>query len=173
MELKFKYYLSTKKFIFLLCIIILPSISHAQSVGSTGATAVDSLRRQFEKDATQTVADFEEYSKKALEEYEKYEAQARADYSRYTRSIKQTWGSDTIVDNTPTKWVEYSNDYQNRSIVDFDQGKILVEVALDDNNTVDTNAINTRLATAIEHLLKSQGRKWPLLYSRESEIFSP
>ena len=72
MELKFKYYLSTKKFIFLLCIIILPSISHAQSVGSTGATAVDSLRRQFEKDATQTVADFEEYSKKALEEYEKY-----------------------------------------------------------------------------------------------------
>ena len=71
MELKFKYYLSTKKFIFLLCIIILPSISHAQSVGSTSATAVDSLRRQFEKDATQTVADFEEYSKKALEEYEK------------------------------------------------------------------------------------------------------
>ena len=171
MELKFKYYLSTKKFIFLLCIIILPSISHAQSVGSTGATAVDSLRRQFEKDATQTVADFEEYSKKALEEYEKYEAQARADYSRYTRSIKQTWGSDTIVDNTPTKWVEYSNDYQNRSIVDFDQGKILVEVALDDNNTMDSNAINTRLATAIEHLLKSQGSTCP--YQSSVDVSKP
>ena len=62
---------------------------------------MDSIRRQFEKEATQTIADFEAYSKKAREEYEKYEAQARADYSRYTRSIKQTWGGDSIVDNTP------------------------------------------------------------------------
>ena len=99
---------------------------------------MDSIRRQFEKEATQTIADFEAYSKKAREEYEKYEAQARADYSRYTRSIKQTWGGDSIVDNTPTQWVEYSNDYQNRSIVNFDKGKILVEVALEDGNTMDS-----------------------------------
>ena len=58
---------------------------------------MDSIRRQFEKEATQTIADFEAYSKKARDEYEKYEAQARADYSRYTRSIKQTWGGDSIV----------------------------------------------------------------------------
>lgn len=37
---------------------------------------MDSIRRQFEKEATQTIADFEAYSKKAREEYEKYEAQA-------------------------------------------------------------------------------------------------
>ena len=57
---------------------------------------MDSIRRQFEKEATQTIADFEAYSKKAREEYEKYEAQARADYSRYTRSIKQTWGGEDV-----------------------------------------------------------------------------
>ena len=121
---------------------------------------MDSIRRQFEKEATQTIADFEAYSKKAREEYEKYEAQARADYSRYTRSIKQTWGGDSIVDNTPTQWVEYSNDYQNRSIVNFDKGKILVEVALEDGNTMDSATINARLAVAIERMLNSH-----LLYS--------
>ena len=118
---------------------------------------MDSIRRQFEKEATQTIADFEAYSKKAREEYEKYEAQARADYSRYTRSIKQTWGGDSIVDNTPTQWVEYSNDYQNRSIVNFDKGKILVEVALEDGNTMDSATINACLAVAIERMLNSQG----------------
>lgn len=122
---------------------------------------MDSIRRQFEKEATQTIADFEAYSKKAREEYEKYEAQARADYSRYTRSIKQTWGGDSIVDNTPTQWVEYSNDYQNRSIVNFDKGKILVEVALEDGNTMDSATINARLAVAIERMLNSQGSTCP------------
>ena len=125
---------------------------------------MDSIRRQFEKEATQTIADFEAYSKKAREEYEKYEAHARADYSRYTRSIKQTWGGDSIVDNTPTQWVEYSNDYQNRSIVNFDKGKILVEVALEDGNTMDSATINACLAVAIERKMNSQGTTCPYPY---------
>lgn len=165
------YYLHTKKFIFFLCFIMLQSISNAQSVGTTSMTATDSIRKQFEKEATQTVANFEEYSKKAQEEYDKYEVQARADYSRYTHSIKQTWGSDTIVDNTPTQWVEYSKDYQNRSIVDFDKGKILVEVTLDDNNTLDSSSVNSRLAIAIERLLGSQGSTCP--YQSSVDVSKP
>ena len=132
---------------------------------------MDSIRRQFEKEATQTIADFEAYSKKAREEYEKYEAQARADYSRYTRSIKQTWGGDSIVDNTPTQWVEYSNDYQNRSIVNFDKGKILVEVALEDGNTMDSATINACLAVAIERMLNSQGSTCP--YPSSVDVSKP
>ncbi len=157
-----------KRYTSILCIMMLSIGSYAQS---TGTTAVDSIRKQFEKDAVQAVSDFEAYSKKAREEYEKYEAQARADYSRYTRSIKQTWGGDSIIDNTPTKWVEYSDDYQSRSIVDFDKGKIIVEVALEDNGTTNPSVINARLAAAIEEILNSRGSTCP--YPSSVDVSKP
>ncbi len=171
MGLKFRYYLNMLRRIYLLCVMVLPTIGNAQSVVPQSTTTLDSIRRQFEKEATQTIVDFEEYSKKALEEYKKYETQARADYSRYTHSIKQTWGNDSIIDNTPTKWVEYSNDYQNRSIVDFDEGKILVEVALEDYNTTDSTVINARLADAIGRVLESQGSTCP--YASSVDVSKP
>ncbi len=157
-----------KRYTSILCIMMLSIGSYAQS---TGTTTVDSIRKQFEKEATQAVSDFEAYSKKAREEYEKYEAQARADYSRYTRSIKQTWGNDSIIDSTPTQWVEYSDDYQSRSIVDFDKGKILVEVALEDDGTTDPTVINARLAAAIEEILSSRGSTCP--YSSSVDVSQP
>lgn len=135
--------------------IFIMNCGFAQNLNS-----LDSIRAQFEQDAAQIRADFEAY-----------EAQARADYHRFTDSIQRVWGGDTIIDNTPKVWVEYAKDFQSRSIVDFEQGSVVVETAIDSDDVNDTTLINVRLAEAVERLLNSRGSTCP--YSSSVDVSLP
>lgn len=108
------------------------------------------MRQQFEQDVVRMHSDFDSY-----------EAQARADYEQYVQSIKSVWGGDTIVDNTKKVWVEYGKDYRSRSIVDFENGGIKVEVTVDEWEKQDTSLIDTRLVEAIRQMLDSRGSTCP------------
>ena len=103
------------------------------------------MRQQFNQDVAKMRAEFEEY-----------EAQARADFNRYVDSIKNVWGGDTIVDNTKKVWVEYGKDYRSRSVVDFENGDIAVEIAVDESEKQDASLINRRLIEAVEQMLNSR-----------------
>lgn len=128
--------------------VLLTGLIHIYGYGEETYSALDSIKMQFEHEAQKTVADFEAY-----------EAQARADFSRYVDSIKEIWGGDTVVDNTKTEWVEYSPDFRSRSIVDFENGDITVEVAV--NEETSTKDIDTQLTKAIERMLNSRGSSCP------------
>ena len=125
------------------------------------AESLDSVRSQFETESETSISEFREYSQQAREEYERFEAQARAEYEQYVESVKLIWGGDSIIENTRTEWVEYSSDYTSRSIVDFDEGNISIEVALNEDETIDDARICDRLTQAIEQLLTSQGTTHP------------
>lgn len=139
-----KYEDVTKYVFFLICVLC------GNKGGAQSFHQLDSIRYQFEQDAAQVRADFEAY-----------EEQARADYFRYSDSIKSIWGGDTIVDNTPKVWVEYDKDYRSRSIVDFENGEVEVEAAIDIDKIQDTSLVNNRLVEAIERLLNSRGSTCP------------
>ena len=104
------------------------------------------MRQQFNQDVAKMRAEFEEY-----------EAQVRADFNRYVDSVKSVWGGDSIVDNTKKVWVEYGKDYRSRSVVDFENGGIAVEIAIDESEKQDASLINQRLAEAVEQMLNSRG----------------
>lgn len=128
----------------------------------------DSLRNRFEAEAAQTVEDFEKFSEEARKEYEKYEQQMRKEYFNYVKSIKKVWGNDTIIDDTKNEWVEYSDDYQSRSVVNFETGDILIEVAFDDIHKYDSIEIDRRISAAIEKMLESRGSTCP--YSSKVDL---
>ena len=131
----------------------------AQTKGDS--TPLDSMRMEFEGMAAQAVSNFEQYSEEARDEYLRYEEKMRAEYNNYVSNITQIWGKDSIIDDTPTKWVEYSDDYKARSIVDFDKGDIIVEIAFDDIHKYDSAQIERRLEKAIEKMLSSRGSTCP------------
>ena len=120
-------------------------------------SAADSIRMQFEREAGLMIAEFEHYADSARAEFERYEAQARAEYEQYVTQVKQVWGGDTLVDNTRTAWVEYGDEYKSRSIVDYDQGTIAVEVALDADEAADEAIVRSRIADAVERMLGNRG----------------
>jgi len=121
---------------------------------------LDSMRQQFNLDITQMRAEFEAYEK-----------QARADYERYVQSVKSVWGGDTVVVNTKKVWVEYGKDFKSRSIVDFENGGIQVEITVDESEKQDTSVVNNRLADAVEQMLNSRGSTRP--YSLSVDGFIP
>lgn len=137
----------------------------ASTVSMMAQTANDvtleSMRQEFISEINQQRDDFEQYSEQARLEYERYEQQMRQEYTSYVQSIKNVWGNDSIVEDSPTEWVEYGDDYKSRSIVDFDNNDITIEIALDNINPKDEYQINQKLEEAIERLLESRGSSCP------------
>ena len=134
----------------LLLFFVVATLHAAVVQGQYVETPLDSLRLQFESEA-----------RFAVDEFEAYSEQARADYEQFVKSIKLIWGGDSVVENTRTEWVEYSDDNTSRSIVDFDKGNIVVEVALDENEALDEALVNSRLTEAVERVLGSRGSTHP------------
>ena len=122
---------------------------------------VDSDFTDFEKEKEEMFADFEEFRKDAHKEYDEYVKAMYAEYNEFLSSIKGVWGKDNAAEDTKTNWVEYGKDLKSRSIVDFEKGKIEVEVVLDEADSKDPDAINKKLAGAIEDMLNSKGSTCP------------
>ena len=147
-----------KKAIITFTILLLATGIKAQSFGFN---ETDSIVKRFSEDADSLLWEFEEYSKSALEEYERCEAEMLAEYSNYVNSIKQMWGGDTIVDDTPSEWIEYSNDFKSRSIVNFESGNVSVEVVLDGVDENNPEEVERLLTQAIVQMLESKGNATP------------
>lgn len=140
----------------LIIIVFLASMLSAFS--QTSSTPLDSMKMSFEQDAAKQRSDFAAY-----------EAQALADYEQFVKSITNIWGGDTIINDTPKEWVEYDTDFCSRSIVNFEKGDILIEVAIDEDENSDISTINSRLAKTIERLLNSRGSSNPYKAANQSE----
>lgn len=146
-----------KLFVFIIAVALHVTAVRAQYV----ETSLDSMRMQFESEA-----------RFAVEEFEAYSEQARAEYEQFVESIKAIWGGDSVVENTRTEWVEYGDDNTSRSIVDFDKGSIVVEVALDEGEAQDEALVSSRLAEAVERVLGSRGSAHPYSGSEEDKGIS-
>ena len=133
--------------------------------------ALDSLRQEFQVDTDLLKNEFEEYSRKSFAEYEKYEKQTKADYLRYVQSIQKVWGGDNVCENTRSQWVEYSDNYSSRSVVDFKNGYAKVEVAVEAAEADDWHLVVRRLENAVERLLNSRGSNSP--YPSSVEVTEP
>lgn len=100
------------------------------------------------------------YEKRAMEEYARYEKRAKEEYQNYVNSIKKIWGNNNVADNTKEEWVEYGKDNRSRTIVDFENGDIVVEVAINQDKD-NKKEIDKELEIAVENLLKSKGKTCP------------
>lgn len=125
----------------------------------------------FIKYRQQSIDDYEQYRKNAIEEYESYRKKALEEYANYVKSIDKVWGKENFADDTKKDWVEYFDDYRSRSIVDFENGKVTVEVALDEAEANEKQAIDKQLTSAIEQVLTSKGTTCP--YESEVDVSQP
>lgn len=121
----------------------------------------DLSNESFEEYRKSLFEDFDDFREEAIKEYNEYAEAMHAEYMEYLSSIKSMWGENNAAEDTKTEWVEYGNDLKSRSIVNFEKGKIDVEILLDNVNDNDSTAIKKRLAEAIKALLNSKGKTLP------------
>ena len=140
-----------RKVLLILAYTLYAITAEAQATGED----LDSLKQQFMQETEALTAEYDEFVKQAEKEYQEYLAATLAEFAVYENNIKQIWGGDSIVYNNRTNWVEYSKDLTSRSIVDFNEGEITVEVIVDESEDAET--IDIKLAQAVESLLNSRG----------------
>lgn len=116
-------------------------------------------REEFEAAADATRAEFNAYRDSVVQDYEKYEAQLKEEFDGYVKSIELVWGIDSPLIDTPTRWVEYSDDFGSRSVVDFENGTVEIEVAVDE--TADEETVTRKMDEAVERLMTSRGSTCP------------
>ena len=129
------------------------------------------MNDDFNKYRQQSIDDYEQYRKNAIEEYESYKKKALEEYTNYVKSIKEVWGKENFADDTKKDWVEYYDNNRSRSIVDFENGKIKVEVALDEADANEKQTVDKQLTSAIEQMLTSKGTTCP--YKSEVDVSQP
>lgn len=91
-----------------------------------------------------------------LDRYEKQRQKMWEEHEAFRRRIMSRWGDEEMVESTKKEWVEYSSDQTRRSIVDFENGTVIIEVIADPADNEAT--VNSRLEEAVEDLLSSKGK---------------
>jgi len=71
---------------------------------------------------------FEQFQNELSGGFQAHISEEEKGYAAYQKEIEEQW--QDFVGSTQTDWVEYSNDKDTRSIVDFKQGKIILETVI-------------------------------------------
>lgn len=134
------------------------SLLAIMTCGMASAQTYEEYVRQQQEEMKKQVDERDQYMKDAQAEYEAYEKARKAEYEAFCAQVKKMWGKNQYVESTQKDWVEYSDDLSSRSIVDFANGQVKVEIVVDDKDMRDTATINRRLEAAVSDLLVSKGK---------------
>ena len=88
---------------------------------------------------------------KEYDDYVKAEAEA---YNVFLKEREEKWGKGNVKESTQKDWVEYSNDGNSRSTVDFEKGEATIEIIQEPGQKVDTKEIEKSL----KFLLTNKGK---------------
>ena len=102
----------------------------------------DGLEKIFLKDVKSMEAEYNNFEKNS--------------YEKFRREVEAMWGE--FITSTKTTWVEYSDDKTGRSRVDFEKGKVQIEVVLPEKiAAADPKAVKKRLVKEIERAIANKG----------------
>ena len=117
---------------------------------------LENFKKQQQAGMKKTSEEFKQYADQRLEEYLNYEKQLREEYEAFKKEVMEKWGDRTMIESSQKKWVEYGEDKSSRTTVDFENGKVTVEVLA--SPTDDDKTIQKKLENAVGDLMNSKGK---------------
>ena len=87
-------------------------------------------------------------------QYEEYVKAEKEAYSKFMKAMSAKWGDGNVAESTRKDWVEYSDNGNSRSIVDFENGEATVEVVTTPGKNVNTE----ELEKTVKILILNKGK---------------
>ena len=91
---------------------------------------------------------------KLQKEYEDYVKAEKEAYAKFVKEREEKWGKGNVKESTQKDWVEYSDDGNSRSTVDFENGEATIEIIQEKGKQVDTQELEKTVKT----LLTNKGK---------------
>ena len=111
------------------------------------------VREQREK-MEQMKKDNREGIEKLKKEYEDYVKAEKEAYNKFVKEREGKWGKGNVKESTQKDWVEYSDNGNTRSTVDFESGEATIEIIQEKGKPVD----NKELEQKLKFLLTNKGK---------------
>lgn len=131
-------------------------LSVAIPIAASAQSHINRIESRAERRMKEILDKAQTEQDRIMDDYERKSRMIMEEYKAYYRKIMKKWGDSEIVESTKKDWVEYSKDESSRSIVDFEEGKVTVEVLTEPSDNEDS--INQKLEKAIGDLLASKGK---------------
>ena len=138
----------------LVTILILSFVS-VLSIHAQNTQDFNAIYEKARKEMDATRQAFQDSADKALNDYLKAEADMLENYKKYCEELKQIWGDSEVVESTRKKWVDYSADKKSRTMVDWESGKVTIEVLADPGAS--EAEIRAKMKKAVSDLLANRG----------------
>jgi len=95
----------------------------------------------------------EQKKQNTKEQFEAYKAQLQAAFSLYKKKTTAIWGRENVLPNR-TNWVSYLDSINQRSIVDFEHGRVEIAIALPIDTPLSDQDIKNKLKDNLQVLFK-------------------
>ena len=109
-----------------------------------------SSTQEFERYQQSTEAEFTA----SKNEFDIYQAKLLSAFDQYLAEAARVWGSKNQIKPGAYNWISYQGDMRHRSIVDFRQGTINVEIAVDKPDASKPEKIDRELQNTIVNTLR-------------------
>lgn len=113
---------------------------------------------QFYNSRQEMNSDFHSSKQQIIADYQKFVMAKRKAFKVFAKSIEKKWGENNLVVSNRFEWVEYSDDKDKRSRVDFKDGKASVEVLVSAEEAKDKELARKKIIKAVKELLKNKGK---------------
>lgn len=112
----------------------------------------------FEQFRQQSQAGFDQFREETNKQWEAYEKANQEAFEQFKKGIEQKWGAGNFIESTPTNWVEYSEDGESRTSVDFEQEEARIEILMTPEDAENADLVKQKIAEAVKELALNKGK---------------
>jgi len=112
--------------------------------------------------------DFKKFMEADQSAFKSYHNQQDADFIQYKEEIERKWNE--FKESTQKEWVSYSNDFSGRSTVNFETGKIEVEVIVEKENPQADKILKEKLAEHIKSIFSETDETKKAILSKQIKV---
>jgi membrane-bound lytic murein transglycosylase C len=112
----------------------------------------------FEQFRQQSQAGFDQFREETNKQWEAYEQANKEAFEQFKKGIEQKWGAGNFVESTRTSWVEYGEDGESRTSVDFEQEEARVEILMSPEEAENAGLVKQKIAQAVKELALNKGK---------------
>jgi len=106
------------------------------------------------------------------DEFAEYKAELNAAFDEYKRKTAAVWGKDNAEPDSK-RWITYVDKLNQRSVVDFEEGTVVVEVAVPVEQVVDDEQGKKELEQALVKAIRQGEDKRPIQEVAEHPVSKP
>ncbi|OYT14514.1 MAG: hypothetical protein B7C24_17945 [Bacteroidetes bacterium 4572_77] len=125
------------------------------AIYSFAIMAQDTTKPNFQDRMNSSFSAFQNSQQDSFESFQDKQQKA---FEKFKKEVDKKWGAQNFLSSDSVSWVEYQNNNESRSAVNFKEGTATVEVILEADEIEDQEAVKEKLINAILILNESKGK---------------